>query len=153
MVRVKDINKSMHFYQDLLGMRLCQRLDFEWGKFSLYFFAYVPQEIQIPEDPVEKAKWCFSWPGSFVELTHNWGTESDPNFAGYHNGNKEPRGFGHLAIMVPDVYKCVERLEKEGVKIAKRPDDGKMKGFAFVEDPDGYWIEVLKDGDSNGVCC
>jgi lactoylglutathione lyase len=45
----------------------------------------------------------------------------------------------------------VERLEKEGVKIRKRPDEGKMKGFAFVEDPDGYWIEVLKDNSSNGT--
>jgi len=124
-------------------------LDFEWGKFSLYFLAYVPQDVILPEDTHEKAKWVFNFPGPFVELTHNWGTENDPNFS-YHNGNKEPKGFGHLAIVVPDVYKCVERLEKEGVKIVKKPDDGKMKGFAFIEDPDGYWIEVLKDNDPNG---
>ena len=78
-----------------------------------------------------------------VELTHNWGTESDAEFAGYHNGNSDPRGFGHIGITVPDVYEASARFEKLGVEFVKRPDDGKMKGLAFIKDPDGYWIEIL----------
>lgn len=98
---------------------------------------------------------------AFSLYCSNWGTESDPNFAGYHTGNTEPRGFGmryihialrnlfvigHLCIAVPDVYACVERLEKEGVKIIKAPDAGTMKGLAFVADPDGYYVEVCLGG-------
>lgn len=81
-----------------------------------------------------------------MELTHNWGTE-DPanNFAGYHNGNLEPRGFGHLAVVVPDIYAAIDRIEAAGCKIVKKPDDGRMKGIAFVADPDGYWIEFIPE--------
>jgi lactoylglutathione lyase len=91
-------------------------------------------------------QFMFGQRGTFVEITHNWGTE-DPatNFAGYHTGNTDPRGFGHLAIVVPDIYAAIDRLEKAGVKIVKKPDDGKMKGIAFVADPDGYWIEFIPD--------
>ena len=81
---------------------------------------------------------------AMLELTHNWGTESDPNFAGYHDGNKQPQGFGHIGMAVPDVDAACARFERLGVEFVKRPNDGKMKGLAFIKDPDGYWIEILE---------
>ena len=76
------------------------------------------------------------------ELTHNWGTENDDSFS-HHDGNSDPRGFGHIGITVPDVYKACERFESLGAEFQKKPDDGNMKGLAFIKDPDGYWIEIL----------
>lgn len=78
-----------------------------------------------------------------LELTHNHGTESDPNFEGYASGNTEPgRGFGHIAISVPDIEAACERFESLGVTFKKRLTDGKMRNIAFILDPDGYWVEV-----------
>ena len=84
---------------------------------------------------------------ALLELTHNWGTETDDTF-NYHDGNSEPRGFGHIGISVPDVYKASARFEELGVEFVKKPDDGKMKGLAFIKDPDGYWVEILS---ANGL--
>jgi lactoylglutathione lyase len=79
-----------------------------------------------------------------LELTHNHGTESDPDFKGYASGNSEPgRGFGHIAISVPNIEEACERFERLGVKWQKRLTDGHMKNIAFVLDPDGYWIEII----------
>lgn len=143
MLRVRDPEKSVAFYRDVLGMTLLRRFDFPEMKFSLYFMAYVrPEDGEVPADPAENAVWVFRQKAT-LELTHNWGTESDPDFPGYHDGNAEPRGFGHIGISVPDVYAASERFEKLGVSFVKRPDDGKMKGLAFIRDPDGYWIEIL----------
>ncbi|XP_058107954.1 lactoylglutathione lyase-like isoform X1 [Magnolia sinica] len=111
MFRIKDPKVSLDFYSRVLGMKLLKRLDFPEMKFSLYFMGY-ENPISAPTDPVQRTVWTFSQKAT-IELTHNWGTESDPDFKGYHNGNSEPRGFG------------------------------KMKGLAFIKDPDGYWIEIF----------
>ncbi|MGE0485470.1 MAG: lactoylglutathione lyase [Gammaproteobacteria bacterium] len=142
MLRVRDPAVSVTFYRDVLGMTLLDRYDFEAMKFSLYFMGYLAPGEGVPDDAGARAQWVFGRP-ALVELTHNWGTESDPAFAGYHDGNAQPQGFGHIGISVPDVYKACERFESLGVEFVKRPDDGKMKGLAFIKDPDGYWIEIL----------
>lgn len=139
MMRVKDPKRSVEFYQNVLGMTLLDRYDFEAMQFSLYFLGYPTGPV--PGDRGRRTKWIFEQP-ALLELTHNWGTENAPDFQ-YHNGNGEPRGFGHIGISVPDVYKACERFEMLGVEFVKRPDAGAMKGLAFIKDPDGYWIEIL----------
>ena len=143
MLRVKNAERSVTFYRDVLGMTLLRRFDFPEMKFSLYFMAYVrPGDAVQPDDAVGSADYVFRQKAT-LELTHNWGTEADPDFAGYHNGNSEPRGFGHIGLTVPDVHAACARFDELGVEFVKRPDDGTMKGLAFIKDPDGYWIEIL----------
>jgi len=139
MLRIKDPARSVPFYENVLGMTLLDKFDFPDMKFSLYLLGY-PQGT-IPEDRAARAQWIFRQP-ALLELTHNHGTESDEDFS-YHNGNQEPRGFGHIGVSVPDVYAACERFDTLGVEYVKRPDDGNMKGLAFIKDPDGYWIEIL----------
>ncbi|CAN0916466.1 Lactoylglutathione lyase [Linum grandiflorum] len=141
MFRIKDPKFSLDFYSRVLGMSLLKRLDFPEMKFSLYFMGY-EDPASVPSDAVERTVWAFAKKAT-IELTHNWGTESDPEFKGYHNGNSDPRGFGHIGITVDDTYKACERFESLGVEFVKKPDDGKMKGLAFIKDPDGYWIEIF----------
>jgi len=140
MYRIKDPRKSLPFYTDILGMKLLQKLDFPENKFSLYFLGYEDPEA-IPADKREAIEWTFTRKAT-LELTHNWGTETDPD-AKYHNGNTEPRGFGHIGIAVPDVAEACRHFEVKGVEFVKKPEDGKMKGIAFIKDPDGYWIEIF----------
>ena len=142
MLRVRDPAASVKFYEQVLGFTQMYRLDYEEMKFSLYFMALLHEGESVPTDPDALRQFVFSRETT-LELTHNWGTENDPEFAGYHDGNAEPRGFGHLGISVPDVYAASARFEELGVEFVKRPDDGKMKGLAFIKDPDGYWIEIL----------
>jgi lactoylglutathione lyase len=142
MLRVRDPEISVAFYRDVLGMSLLDRYDFEAMRFTLYFMGYLAPGESIPADAGQRAQWVFGRP-ALIELTHNWGTESDADFGGYHNGNADPRGFGHIGISVPDVYAACARFEALGIEFVKRPDDGKMKGLAFIKDPDGYWIEIL----------
>jgi len=118
MLRIKDPKVSLSFYQNVLGMKLLGKYEFPTMQFTLYFLGY---EQAIPEgDDKEKTQWVFGRSG-LIELTHNWGTESDDNY----------------------VYAASERFKKYGVEFVKKPDDGSMKGLAFIKDPDGYWIEVL----------
>ncbi len=147
MLRIKDPERSVAFYRDVLGMTLIERFDFDAMAFSLYFMGY-PTE-PVPEDPRARAQWLFDQP-ALLELTHNHGTETDANFK-HHNGNDEPRGFGHIGISVPDVYAACERFESMDVEFVKRPDDGNMKGLAFIRDPDGYWIEILSSRGLSGL--
>ena len=144
MLRIKDPEPSLDFYKNVLGMTLIKQLDFPDMKFSLFFLGYVrPDEDAIPGDPIERTAYAFRQT-ALLELTHNWGTESDESFTGYHNGNEEPRGFGHIGLSVPDVAAACERFEKLAVSFVKRPEEGSMKGLAFIRDPDGYWIEILE---------
>lgn len=140
MLRVKDPARSLDFYTRILGMTLLQKIDFPSMRFTLYFLGY-EEKSEIPADIRERTAWTFSRRAT-IELTHNWGSESDENLS-YHNGNNEPRGFGHIGIAVPDVNVACTLFEKQGVKFVKKPDSGKMKDLAFIQDPDGYWIEIL----------
>ena len=116
MVRVKDLEKSMAFYE-LLGLKETRRMDSEQGRFSLVFMAPPGQE-DCP-----------------VELTYNWdGDDGLPS---------DSRHFGHLAYRVDDIYAMCEKLQKAGVTINRPPRDGHM---AFVRSPDNVSIELLQAG-------
>lgn len=102
-----------------------------YDSFALYFLAFIHNNKKT--DSLTR----FGREG-ILELTHNFGTESDPNFKGYVSGNTEPsKGFGHIALSVDNVDKACARLEKLGVKFQKKPSDGTMKDIAFILDPDG----------------
>ncbi|MFQ6550434.1 VOC family protein [Aestuariibius sp. 2305UL40-4] len=118
MVRVKDLEKSMAFYE-LLGLRETKRMDNEGGRFTLVFMAPTGQE----ECP--------------VELTYNWdGDDALPD---------DSRHFGHLAYRVDDIYDMCAKLQEAGVTINRPPRDGHM---AFVRSPDNISIELLQAGDA-----
>ncbi|MGR3454646.1 VOC family protein [Pseudooceanicola sp.] len=118
MVRVKDLEKSMAFYE-LLGLKETRRIDSEQGRFSLVFMAPPGQE-DCP-----------------VELTYNWdGDDGLPS---------DSRHFGHLAYRVDDIYAMCEKLQKNGVTINRPPRDGHM---AFVRSPDNVSIELLQAGEA-----
>ncbi|MBF8780467.1 lactoylglutathione lyase [Pseudomonas fulva] len=141
MLRVKDIGRSLDFYTRVLGFSLVEKRDFAEAAFSLYFLALV-DKAQIPADDAQRTQWMKSIPG-ILELTHNHGTENDTDFA-YHDGNSDPRGFGHICISVPDVHAACARFEELGVTFQKRLSDGRMKHLAFIKDPDGYWVEIIQ---------
>lgn len=144
MMRIKDPKVSLDFYTRIIGMRLLRKLDFPEMSFTLYFLGMVSdtQGKTVPRDDNKRTTWVFEQK-AMLELTHNWGSENDPE-CHYHDGNSEPQGFGHIGFSVPDVYAATARMEALGVEFVKRPDEGKMKGLAFVKDPDGYWIEILQ---------
>ena len=123
MVRVKDLEASLHFYRDLLGLVQTRRMDSEKGRFSLIYLA-APQDVGRAE--AEKSP--------EVELTYNWDPED------YQGG----RNFGHLAFAVEDIYAACQRLMDGGVTINRPPRDGHM---AFVRSPDGVSIELLQAGE------
>jgi lactoylglutathione lyase len=144
MLRVKDPAVSLDFYTRIFGMRVLRKLDFPEMKFSLYFLHRASAEQAPPEDIGERTAWTFAQRG-ILELTHNWGTESDPAFK-YHDGNAQPQGFGHICFSVPDLDAAVKWFDDNQVTYVKRPEQGKMKDVAFIKDPDGYWIEIVEPG-------
>ncbi|HUH22642.1 MAG TPA: VOC family protein [Brevundimonas sp.] len=123
MVRVKDLEASLHFYRDLLGLVQTRRMDSEAGRFSLIYLA-APMDRTRAE--AEKSP--------EVELTFNWDPED------YQGG----RNFGHLAFEVDDIYAACQRLADGGVVINRPPRDGHM---AFIRSPDGISVELLQAGE------
>jgi len=119
MLRVGDLDKSIAFYTDVLGMKLLRRNDYPGGKFTLAFVGF--------QDEAD---------GAVLELTYNWGVES------YDLGN----AYGHIAIEVEDAYNACDMVRERGGKIIS--EAGPMKHgttiLAFVEDPDGYKIEFIQ---------
>jgi lactoylglutathione lyase len=119
MLRVGDLDRSIAFYTDVLGMKLLRRNDYPEGKFTLAFVGYGDEKDH-----------------SVIELTHNWDTHS------YDLGN----GYGHIAVAVPDAYKACEAVKARGGKVTRAA--GPMKHgttvIAFVEDPDGYKVEFIQ---------
>ncbi|WP_227370766.1 lactoylglutathione lyase [Halomonas sp. M20] len=142
MLRIKEPERSLAFYSHVLGLRVLRKLDFPELQFTLYFLAQVDVDEPVPDDIGERTRWTFSR-RSVLELTHNWGTEDQDNFA-YHDGNAEPQGFGHICFSVPDLSTAVHWFESNQVEFVKRPEEGKMKNVAFIKDPDGYWIEIVE---------
>ena len=142
MLRVKEPQRSLDFYTRVMGMRLLRKLDFAEMKFSLYFLHRPGPADAPPEDRSERMRWTFAQRG-ILELTHNWGTEDDADFA-YHDGNAKPQGFGHICFSVPELDAAVRWFDENGIAFVKRPDQGKMKDVAFIKDPDGYWIEIVE---------
>ena len=119
MLRVGDLDKSLAFYTEVLGMRLLRRNDYPEGKFTLAFVGY--------QDEAD---------GTVIELTYNWGVE------GYEIGT----GYGHIALAVDDAHAACADIKSRGGKVTR--EAGPMKGgstvIAFVEDPDGYKIELIE---------
>ena len=142
MLRVKDPQPALDFYTRIMGMRLLRKLDFPEMKFSLYFLHRARADDVPPDDVGERTAWTFAQ-RAILELTHNWGTETDPAFK-YHDGNAQPQGFGHICFSVPDLDAAVRWFDENQVVFVKRPDQGKMKDVAFIKDPDGYWIEIVE---------
>lgn len=124
MLRIRDIDQSLAFYCDKLGLEEINRYENEGGRFTLIFLA-------APED-VADAKKNFA---PMIELTYNWDSEK------YEGG----RNFGHLAYRVKDIYALCAKLKDAGVVINRPPRDGHM---AFVRSPDGISIELLQFGDA-----
>lgn len=119
MLRVGNLDRSLAFYTEVLGMRLLRKQDYPGGKFTLAFVGY--------QDEAD---------GAVIELTHNWDTDH------YDLGN----GYGHIALEVEDAYAACEAIRNKGGNVVR--DAGPMKHsttvIAFVEDPDGYKIELIQ---------
>ncbi|MGH8172664.1 MAG: VOC family protein [Rhodanobacteraceae bacterium] len=118
MIRVRDLEATLKFFCDGLGLREARRMDNASGKFTLVF-------LSAPESPEAE-----------IELTHNWGSEEDYGSA---------RNFGHLAFRVDDIYATCAHLQAMGVTISRPPRDGHM---AFVRSPDLVSVELLQKGNA-----
>jgi lactoylglutathione lyase len=119
MLRVGDLERSLKFYTEVLGMKVLRRRDYPDGKFTLAFVGYGDEDKE-----------------AVLELTYNWGVEK------YDLGN----AYGHVALQVDDAYRACEEVKKRGGKVTR--EAGPMKHgttvIAFVEDPDGYKIEFIQ---------
>ena len=124
MVRVKDLDASLHFYKTLMGLEEIRRIENDKGRFTLVFLA--------ARDDVPQAKENMA---PCIELTYNWDSED------YTGG----RNFGHLAYEVDDVYAFCQHLQDNGIVINRPPREGRM---AFVLSPDGISFEILQKGDN-----
>lgn len=124
MVRVRDLDASLDFYCNKLGLVEVHRVENENGRFTLVFLA-APDDIELARERH----------APLVELTYNWDPEE------YSGG----RNFGHLAYRVPNIYETCQRLMDGGVVINRPPRDGHM---AFVRSPDGVSVELLQEGDA-----
>jgi len=118
MLRTGDLQRSIDFYTQVLGMKLLRQKDYPDGKFTLAFLGYGDEEDN-----------------TVIELTYNWGVET------YEMGT----AYGHIAIEVDDVYEAADKIKTMGGKILREagPGNGGTSTLAFVEDPDGYPIELL----------
>lgn len=143
MLRIKDPVKSLQFYTGVLGMTLVKHRQFPEAKFDLYFLARLTKEERDNLAAGDELKDFVSRQRGILELTHNYGTEEQADF-GYHNGNSEPRGFGHICFSVPSLAEAVAWFDQNNVVFQKRPEEGSMKDIAFIKDPDGYWIEIIE---------
>lgn len=129
MVRVKNIDASLAFYCDALGLVETRRYENEQGRFTLIFLAAPDDVARATEDKAP-----------LIELTYNW-----PDENGETEDYKEGRNFGHLAYRVDDIYAFCHSLISKGVTILRPPRDGHM---GFIRSPDGISIELLQKGDS-----
>jgi len=125
MIRVNNLDESLKFYCDHLGMKLLRKQDYPGGEFTLAFIGYGDEKNN-----------------TVIELTHNWGTSS------YDQVN----AFGHLALGVDDIYKVCSDLKAKGVKVVR--EAGPMKHgsavIAFIEDPNGYKVELIDLAGARG---
>ncbi|MEH2316686.1 lactoylglutathione lyase [Nostoc sp.] len=126
MLRVGNLEESLKFYCELLGMKLLRRKDYPGGEFTLAFVGYGDESDN-----------------SLIELTYNWGVEK------YELGN----AYGHIALGVDDIYATCEEIRNQGGKVVREP--GPMKHgstvIAFVEDPDGYKVELIQLGNQGSA--
>ena len=157
MIRVKDHEKSLKFYQEVMGMLLVRTSENKDASFNLYFLGYsggkgAATSASGTESTADRE--------GLLELTWNYGTEKDAEFK-YHNGNDQPQGFGHICkltrvevsvqadvpkgVSVDDLDAACKRFEDLGVNWKKRLTDGRMRNVAFVLDPDNYWVEVVQN--------
>lgn len=130
MVRISDINESLAFYCDKLGLQEARRIENEQGRFTLIFLS-APQDTRTAEQNNAPT----------LELTYNWPATDGSEAEIYHNG----RNFGHLAYEVSNIYETCEQLQAAGVTINRPPRDGRM---AFIKSPDGISIELLQAGNA-----
>ena len=129
MIRVTDLNRSVTFYRDMLGMKELRRENFTEARFTLVFIGYGDEASE-----------------AVVELTHNWDEDS------YELGT----GYGHIALGVKDIYATCKHFSDMGVNIIRKPgpmtyavdETGHKEHIAFIEDPDGYKIELIQENES-----